>query len=228
VVVVAGDHGCGEPGISLGASHPTVVAARAIADGTAALARLARPTPIVLVDAGTAEVLPDVAIRLGDRPTQDVTRGPAMTEAEATRGLEAGIALGVSLSETVGLDVVVLGALGVGADVSAAALLADGPPLDCLARFGGPETPVLAGLILATASMMGAIVLDGPATGAAARVACRLCPAVVGYLIAAHRNNPAAALLGLEPVFDVGLGHGDGAGAAMVLPLVDRVVALLG
>ncbi|HWU89156.1 MAG TPA: nicotinate-nucleotide--dimethylbenzimidazole phosphoribosyltransferase, partial [Kofleriaceae bacterium] len=57
IVVCAGDHGAGDPGISLGAAHPTVVAARAIADGTAALAHVARAsgTPIVLVDAGTAE-----------------------------------------------------------------------------------------------------------------------------------------------------------------------------
>ena len=36
IVVVAGDHGVGDPGIALGASHPTVIAAQAIADGSAA------------------------------------------------------------------------------------------------------------------------------------------------------------------------------------------------
>jgi NaMN:DMB phosphoribosyltransferase len=34
------------------------------------------------------------------------------------------------------------------------------------------------------------------------------------------------AHLGLVPIFDVGLGHGEGTGAAMVLPLVDQVAAL--
>src|SRR5689334_9912699 len=42
VVVCAGDHGVGDPGVSLGAAHPTAVAARAIADGSAALAQVAR------------------------------------------------------------------------------------------------------------------------------------------------------------------------------------------
>jgi NaMN:DMB phosphoribosyltransferase len=32
--------------------------------------------------------------------------------------------------------------------------------------------------------------------------------------------------LGLEPIFDVGLGHGEGSGAAMVLPLIDQVSEL--
>ena len=72
IVVVAGDHGVGDPGIALGAAHPTVVAARAIADGSAALAQVARAsqTPIVIVDAGAREpaAMPACAIRLGARP----------------------------------------------------------------------------------------------------------------------------------------------------------------
>ena len=74
------------------------------------------------------------------------------------------------------------------------------------------------------------MILDGQATGAAALVACRLAPAAAGYLIAAHRGTEAMpgilAALALEPVFEVGLGHGEGTGAAMVLPLLDQVVAL--
>jgi nicotinate-nucleotide--dimethylbenzimidazole phosphoribosyltransferase len=95
-------------------------------------------------------------------------------------------------------------------------------PLERLAAFGGPDTPVLAGLILATASMNGAILIDGPATGAAALAAIALQPAVRGYVIPAHRGSGLDA-----PIFDVGLGHGEGTGAAMLLSLVDRVCALL-
>jgi NaMN:DMB phosphoribosyltransferase len=32
--------------------------------------------------------------------------------------------------------------------------------------------------------------------------------------------------LGLDPIFDVGLGHGEGTGAAMLLPMLDQVAAL--
>jgi nicotinate-nucleotide--dimethylbenzimidazole phosphoribosyltransferase len=261
IVVCAGDHGAGDPGISLGAAHPTVVAARAIADGTAALAQVARAsgTPIVLVDAGVAEPaeLPGVAIRLGRGASRDLLREPAMTVVDAALALEAGIALAVSLVDA-GLDVLAVGALGVGAELAAAALLGaalGAPPtglgdddavaagaqgaalaqagagaLDRLAALGGPDTAVLAGLMLAAASMNVPVVLDGHATGAAALAAAAFAPAVTGALIAAHAGALAhpriLAHLGLVPLFEVGLGHGEGTGAAILLPLIDQVASL--
>jgi nicotinate-nucleotide--dimethylbenzimidazole phosphoribosyltransferase len=259
IVVCAGDHGAGDPGIALGAAHPTVVAARAIADGTAALAQVARAsgTPILVVDAGAVEgaAMPSSVVRLGRGPSRDLQREPAMTVVDAALGVEAGIALAVSLADA-GLDVVALGALGVGADVASAALLgaalgaaptgladpgaeaagARGAALagaggsELLAAFGGPETAVLAGLILGAASMNVPVILDGYATGAAALIAVAFAPAVRGYLIAAHAGSftqpRILAHLALSPVFEVGLGHGEGTGAAMVLPLIDQVAAL--
>ncbi|HEY5928428.1 MAG TPA: nicotinate-nucleotide--dimethylbenzimidazole phosphoribosyltransferase [Kofleriaceae bacterium] len=275
IVVVAGDHGCGDPGIAMGAEHPTVIAARAIADGSAALCQVARAsqgyegargpdaalgtgiTPIVLVDAGAREPthMPDIAIQLGRGPSRDLMREPAMTIIDAALGLDAGIALSISLSEQAP-DVIALGALGVGSEVASAALLAalsgqppgalrddiaeaagirgmqlrGAGPLEVLATFGGSETAVLAGLILGAASMNVPVILDSYATGAAALVAAAFAPNVTGYVIAAHRGSftqPAILdHLGLTPAFEVGLGHGEGTGAAMVLPLLDQVAAL--
>ncbi len=256
LVVVAGDHGAGDPGVSLGADHPTVIAAGQIAAGTAALAQLARSahTPIVIVDAGAREAMPPVAVALGRGPTRDLTQEPAMTVVDAVLGLEAGIALAMSLAEGEPLALIAVGALGLGSEVSSAALVAaitgrvpEGlndpvaelaaqralPSLsavDALAAYGGAETAVLAGLILGAASINVPVVLDGYATGSAALVAAAFAPPVTGYLIAAHRGSftmPAIlAHLRLEPIFEVGLGHGEGSGAAMLLPLVDQVVAL--
>lgn len=259
IVVCAGDHGVGDPGVALGAAHPTVVAAHAIADGSAALAHVARAgrAPIVLVDAGAREPaeMPACAVALGRGPSRDLLAGPAMTVVDAALALEAGIALGVSLAED-GLDVIALGALGVGADVASAALLGaalGAPPtgladavaeaagaqgaalasagaLERLAAFGGPETGVLAGLMLGAASTHVPVILDGYATGAAALVAATLAPAVTGYLVAGHTgaftHARILAHLGLHPIYDVGLGHGEGTGAAMILPLIDQVTAL--
>jgi nicotinate-nucleotide--dimethylbenzimidazole phosphoribosyltransferase len=274
IVVCAGDHGAGDPGLSLGAAHPTVIAAHAIADGTAALAQVARAsaTPIVLVDAGVAEAaeLPAASIRLGRGPSRDLLREPAMTVVDAALALEAGIALSVSLADA-GLDVLAVGAIGVGADLASAALLGGAPPcrgpedagaraerfgaspaelgdaaaeaawargveiagggaLERLAALGGPDTAVLAGLMLGAASMNVPIVLDGYATGAAALAAAAFAPAIVGSLIAAHAGTfthpRILAHLGLAPLFEVGLGHGEGTGAAMVLPLIDQVASL--
>ncbi|HEV7558689.1 MAG TPA: nicotinate-nucleotide--dimethylbenzimidazole phosphoribosyltransferase [Kofleriaceae bacterium] len=273
LVIVAGDHGAGDPGISLGMAHPTVAHARAIADGTAAVAHVARTgrAPIVLVDAGVREPahMPDVAIALGGAPSRNLLVESASTTAMAAQGVEAGIALAISLVDT-GLDVLAVGALGIGADVAAAALLAAMTPstfadpgvvaigvdptiasvvdpaidraralghaaagagaLDLLARFGGPDTAVLAGMFLAAASMNVPIIVDSYATGAAALVAAEFAPAVTGYMIAAHVGSLGHLLivrhLGLEPIFDVGLGHGDGTGAAMIIPLLDQVLGL--
>jgi nicotinate-nucleotide--dimethylbenzimidazole phosphoribosyltransferase len=263
VVVVAGDHGAGDPGIALGANHPTVVAAHAIADGTAAVVQIARPTSIVLVDAGAAEPthMPGIAIAIGTGPSRNVLHEPPLTPVDAVLGLEAGIALSLSLSEPTpertGLDVLAIGALGIGSEVAAAALLGavigrtvplgeeDAPAelamtraislrgasgMDLLVHAGGPETAVLAGLILGAASMNVPVLLDSYATGAAALVAAKFAPAVRGYLIAAHRGTQTMPAmleeLGLDPIFDVGLGHGEGTGAAMLLPMLDQVAAL--
>ena len=259
IVVVAGDHGAGDPGIALGDAHPTVVAARAIAEGSAALTQLARSsrTPVLLVDAGARETaaMPSSAVHLGRGASANLLHGPAMTVVDAALGLEAGIALAISLADP-GLDVLAIGALGVGADVASMALLgaalgaaptgfedpvaeaagakgaelATAGGIELLAAFGGPETAVLAGLIVTAASMNVPVVLDGYATGAAALIAARLAPHVTGYLIAAHAGTFTQARilahLGLSPVFEVGLGHGEGTGAAMVLPLLDQVASL--
>jgi nicotinate-nucleotide--dimethylbenzimidazole phosphoribosyltransferase len=261
LVIAIGDHGSGDPGIALGLGHPTVIAARAIAAGTAALVHVARSasTPLLLVEAGAREVnlLPHAAVRLGRGPSRDLLAEPAMTVVDASLGLEAGIALAVTLSES-GLDVLALGALGVGSEVAAAALLGAATgripeglddelateagvrgaaarsqgALDRLAAFGGGDTCLLAGLILGAASMNIPVILDSYATGAAALAAAALAPASAGYLIAAHRGQLAMpailAHLGLESIFEVGLGHGEGTGAAMLLPLIDQVAAIAG
>ncbi|HEY4269290.1 MAG TPA: nicotinate-nucleotide--dimethylbenzimidazole phosphoribosyltransferase, partial [Galbitalea sp.] len=80
----------------------------------------------------------------------------------------------------------------------------------------------LAGLILGAASVNAVVVLDGPATGKAAHRAIELAPEVAGYVLAGH----AGAGRGFDPVFDIGLGTGDGAGAAVILPFVVRAASL--
>ncbi|HEX4455448.1 MAG TPA: nicotinate-nucleotide--dimethylbenzimidazole phosphoribosyltransferase [Kofleriaceae bacterium] len=250
ICVVAADHAAGDPGIDLGADHPTAVAARAIADGSAALAHLARAsrTPIVVVDAGVREPahMPAIAVRL----EQDIAQPVAQ--------LEAGIAVAISLAEGDPLALLVLGALGVGSELASAGIVgaitrvapvglgdreaeaigaraaADAPAdaFELLARYGGPDLGVLAGMILGAASMNVAVVLDGHVTGTAALIATQLAPAARGYLVAAHRGGltmpSALAHLELEPIFEVGLGHGEGAGGAMIVPLVDQVASLSG
>jgi nicotinate-nucleotide--dimethylbenzimidazole phosphoribosyltransferase len=115
---------------------------------------------------------------------------------------------------------------------NAAALAAGPDPLRALAALGGLEIAVQVGAILAAASVHVPIVLDDHGTWAAALVAVRLAPAASGYLFAAHggaRPGYRAALraLELEPIFDLGLAHGEGTGALLALPLMDAAARVL-
>jgi nicotinate-nucleotide--dimethylbenzimidazole phosphoribosyltransferase len=106
------------------------------------------------------------------------------------------------------------------------------PALEVLAALGGYEIGVMAGLVLAAASLRIPVVLDDHGTSAAALVAARLAPAVTGYLFASQAGNTAAhrralATLGLHALFDLGLAHGEGTGAALALPILDSVARVL-
>jgi NaMN:DMB phosphoribosyltransferase len=169
---------------SLAATPVTAIAAGAIADGTAAVAQVcAGKASLVLIDAGCARPLSPPAIALMGT-------------------VDAGAAVVVSLVEAIGVDLLLLGALG---SMTTAA------------------TDLMTGAILAAASLHVATVLDGDATGAAAVNAVARQSAVRGYLLAAHRGNRHVQALAITPIFDVGLGHGEGAGAAMLLPLLDQL-----
>jgi nicotinate-nucleotide--dimethylbenzimidazole phosphoribosyltransferase len=105
-------------------------------------------------------------------------------------------------------------------------------PLGALAALGGYEIALVAGVILGCAAGRRPVVLDGFITGASALVAAGLAPASTTAMIASHRSpEPGHALvlevLGLEPLFDLGMRLGEGSGAALALPLVRSALALL-
>ncbi len=98
-------------------------------------------------------------------------------------------------------------------------------PLALLAALGGGEFAVLAGVVLGVAGRGGVVVLDGMATSVAALVAVELEPALAAHLIAGQRSREAGhqtvlAALGLEPVLDLRLRAGEGAGAAMAVTVL--------
>jgi nicotinate-nucleotide--dimethylbenzimidazole phosphoribosyltransferase len=105
-------------------------------------------------------------------------------------------------------------------------------PLDVLAKLGGPEIGMMAGAILGAASISVPVVLDDHATSAAALIATELAPDCAGYLIASHNGRGAThrralAHIGLSPLFDLGLAHGEGTGAALALPMVEAAARML-
>ncbi len=98
-------------------------------------------------------------------------------------------------------------------------------PLALLAALGGGEFAVLVGAILGVATRGGVVILDGMATAVAALVAVELEPAVAAHLIAGQRSREVGhqavlAALGLEPILDLRLRAGEGAGAAMAVTVL--------
>jgi nicotinate-nucleotide--dimethylbenzimidazole phosphoribosyltransferase len=103
--------------------------------------------------------------------------------------------------------------------------------VDVLAKVGGFELGLLAGVILGAASRRWPVVLDGLASGASALLACRLAPQVRDYLMASHLSTEPghrAALedLGLTPLLDLKMRLGEGTGAALGLFLLEAACRL--
>ncbi|WP_208026862.1 nicotinate-nucleotide--dimethylbenzimidazole phosphoribosyltransferase [Rhabdothermincola sediminis] len=106
-----------------------------------------------------------------------------------------------------------------------AAVPVDAGPLEALSRLGGLEVAAIAGFVMGAASIGVPVVLDGVVTVAAAVVAERLVPGVRDAMVASHRSpEPAAAvgleLLGLRPLFELGVRTGEGGGAILAVPLL--------
>ncbi|MCH7592949.1 MAG: nicotinate-nucleotide--dimethylbenzimidazole phosphoribosyltransferase [Chloroflexi bacterium] len=104
--------------------------------------------------------------------------------------------------------------------------------IDVLAKVGGFEIGVLAGVMLGAASRGSAVVIDGFISGAAALIATELCPALGDYLFAGHRSAETGHTivldhLGLEPVLDLNMRLGEGTGAVLAMPVIDAAAACL-
>ncbi|HJR53769.1 MAG TPA: nicotinate-nucleotide--dimethylbenzimidazole phosphoribosyltransferase [Gemmatimonadota bacterium] len=124
VLVFGADHGVAARGVSAYPAEVTGLILRAVAEGRAAVSVLARAigAEVVAVDMGTrvpveaAGVLP-VRIAAG---SADLSTGPALTEDQALRAIEAGFEIGARLARR--NDVVGLGEVGIGNTTVAAAL----------------------------------------------------------------------------------------------------------
>ena len=127
IVLAAGDHGYAIEGVS---AYPPAVTGQMLATyagGCAAINILARRAnaDLVVVDAGVSEPFDHPAVRplrLGPG-TRNGAEGPAMTRAEAERGLEAGAGLLEELADG-GVGIVALGDMGIGNTTAASALCA--------------------------------------------------------------------------------------------------------
>lgn len=128
IVVMAGDHGVAEEGVS---AFPQEVTAQMVANfaaGGAAINVLARHAGarVVVVDLGVKAPIAGLAgvrdLRVGPG-TRNLARGPAMSRGEAVRALEAGIGIASELADD-GVRVIGIGEMGIGNTTPASALTA--------------------------------------------------------------------------------------------------------
>ncbi len=104
--------------------------------------------------------------------------------------------------------------------------------LDVLAKVGGFEIGVLAGVVLGGSLARRVVVMDGFISAAGGLIAHRLCPTVRDYVVAAHRSSEAGHRivlfhLGLRPLLDLGMRLGEGTGAVLAMGLVEAAAVCL-
>ena len=104
--------------------------------------------------------------------------------------------------------------------------------LDVLAKVGGFEIGVLAGVALGAASMRRALIVDGFISGAAMLIAQALCPTTRDYMIASHRSAEKGhgivlSHLKLLPLLELDMRLGEGSGAALAMPIIEAAAACL-
>ena len=102
--------------------------------------------------------------------------------------------------------------------------------LDVLAKLGGFEIGVLAGVALGAASMRRAVIVDGFISGAAMLIAQALCPTTRDYMIASHRSAEKGhgivlSHLNLLPLLELDMRLGEGSGAVLAMPIVEAAAA---
>ena len=107
-----------------------------------------------------------------------------------------------------------------------------GDGLDVLAKVGGFEIGVLAGVVLGGSLTRRVVVLDGFISGAACLVAHSFCPSVRDYVVAAHLSAEMGhrivlSHMGLRTLLDLGMRLGEGTGAVLAMGIVEAAAACL-
>jgi nicotinate-nucleotide--dimethylbenzimidazole phosphoribosyltransferase len=103
-------------------------------------------------------------------------------------------------------------------------------PQEILRCVGGLEIAAMCGFCLGSAAHRVPVVTDGFIATAAAAVAVRMCPALAGYLFAAHQSVEPGharllAIIGQQPLLNLGMRLGEGTGAALAMGIVRAAMA---
>jgi nicotinate-nucleotide--dimethylbenzimidazole phosphoribosyltransferase len=154
VVVMAGDHGVTEEGVSAYPREVTAQMVRGFVRGHAGINVLARHAGIDVrvVDMGCASDLSDL-VRQGSvldakvsQGTRNIRRGPAMDRSQAIQALDCGIRIARDLADS-GVQMIGTGDMGIGnttPSTAIAALACGRPPSEIVGRGTGIDDKALA------------------------------------------------------------------------------------
>ncbi|MDD4238139.1 MAG: nicotinate-nucleotide--dimethylbenzimidazole phosphoribosyltransferase [Desulfotomaculaceae bacterium] len=127
VIIMAGDHGVVDEGVSIAPSEVTIQMMQAFINGTAGIGVLARHAAarLVVVDVGvfTTVNLPGVLQRKVRAGVGNIAVGPAMSREEAVQALEVGIEVAQSEIDA-GSNLLATGDMGIGNTTPSSAILA--------------------------------------------------------------------------------------------------------
>src|SRR5262249_40300430 len=104
--------------------------------------------------------------------------------------------------------------------------------LDVLAKVGGAEIGVMAGVALGAAAEGISLVADGFISTSATALARVFCPTLRDYLFIGHRSrerghNSLIEFIGHRPLLDLQMRLGEGTGAALAMGIITAAARLL-
>lgn len=249
-VLFAADHGVAHRGVSAYPIEVTGAMVRALQEGVATAAALARTV-------GSSLQVFDVGV---GQPTGDITVEAALDPQRFASALAAGRA---AVAALVGVDLLIVGEMGIGNTTPAAAVCAalyGGPaehwtgrgtgldddalaakvavvtaardriaagtaPIEILRQLGGAELAAMAGAVVEARARSIPVLLDGYVVGAAVAPLAATAPDALGHCFAGHcSGEPGHRLLlnrlGKQPLLDLGLRLGEASGALAAVPLL--------
>lgn len=105
-------------------------------------------------------------------------------------------------------------------------------PIELLRCAGGFDIAGMVGAYIGAALHRIPAVVDGVISIAAALLAVEICPGVKDFLFTSHKSKEggymiAAELLGLEPMFDLGMRLGEGSGCPIAFKIIEAACAVM-
>ena len=104
--------------------------------------------------------------------------------------------------------------------------------IELLRCVGGFDIAGMVGVYLGAALYRIPAVIDGVISIAAALLAVKLCPDVKDYLFTSHKSKEggyavASELLGIEPMYDLGMRLGEGSGCPIAFKIIEAACAVM-